>query len=62
MLSNLNEKYLLKFISNENNIIKSDSDTYIELLDSLGVKLKFKSTNPVYDIIDSLEYGGVIYE
>lgn len=62
MLSNLNEKYLLKFISNENNIIKSDSDTFIKLLDSFGVKLKFKSTNSVYDIIDSLEYGGVIYE
>lgn len=62
MLSNLNEKYLLKFISNENNIIKSDSDTFIKLLDSFGVKLKFKSTNPVYDIIDNIEYGGVIYE
>lgn len=62
MLSNLNEKYLLKFISNENNIIKSDSDTFIKLLDSFGVKLKFKSTNSVYDIIDNLEYSGVIYE
>lgn len=62
MLSNLNEKYLLKFISNENNIIKSDSDTFIKLLDSFGVKTKFVSTNPVYDIIDNLEYGGIAYE
>lgn len=62
MLSNLNEKYLLKFISNINSGFDVDTNSLVVLLNSFGVKIKSANDNPVYDIIDKLEYGGVFYE
>ncbi len=61
MLSNLNEKYLLKFMSNLNSGVDKNV-SLIELLNSFGVKIAFNDENPVYDIIDKLEYCGICYE
>lgn len=61
MLSNLNEKYLLKFMSNSNSGVDKNV-SLIELLNSFGVKIAFNDENPVYDIIDKLEYCGICYE
>ncbi len=62
MLSNLNEKYLLKFVSNTGLGVESENANLIELLDSFGVKISFNDENPVYDIIDKMEYYGICYE
>ncbi len=62
MLSNLNEKYLLKFISNANTGFDSYDKSLIDILSSFGIKIAFKNENPVYDIIDKLEYFGILYE
>ncbi len=62
MLSNLNEKYLLKFVSNAGLGVESENANLIELLDSFGVKISFNDENPVYDIIDKMEYYGICYE
>lgn len=60
MLSNLNEKYLLKFVSRAN--LEFDENNLFELLNSFGVKIVFNDENPVYDIIDKMEYCGICYE
>lgn len=55
MICNQNEKYLLKFISSQ-----SPNNKENELLDvifKLGIKLNFKNSNPVYQIIDELNYA-----
>jgi len=62
MLTNLNEKYLLKFISNADIISHSSGSELLDLLSNLGVKIKFNNTNPVYDLIDMFEYAGMYYE
>lgn len=62
MLCNLNEKYLLKFISNSNLSVDDKGCDLLDVLDSCGIKIKFDSTNPVYDIIDMFEYSGMYYE
>lgn len=62
MLVNLNEKYLLKYISNPESMTSLHKNELIELMGSLGIKIKFDSQNPVYDLIDRLEYGGIYYE
>ncbi len=62
MLSNLNEKYLLKFISRTNEDFGKNKSSLFELLDSLGVKIPFSEENPVYDIITKLENCGICYE
>ncbi len=62
MLSNLNEKYLLKFVSSANPDVEDKSSNLIELLNSFGVKISFNEENPVYDIIDKMEYYGFCHE
>ena len=54
MLSNLNEKYLLKFISSANTYNDAGGVSLLELLNSFGIKLSFNEENPVHDIIDKL--------
>ncbi len=55
MLSNQNEKCLLKYISGADEVpIKSE---LFSLIINLGIKLEFKDNNPVYKIIDELTYG-----
>ena len=56
MVCNQNEKYLLKFISNADNIAKGNEEL-LELVFKLGIKLNFKNYNPVYQIIDELSYA-----
>ena len=56
MVCNQNEKYLLKFISNADNTIKGNEEL-LELVFKLGIKLNFKNYNPVYQIIDELNYA-----
>ena len=55
MLINQNEKYLLKFISSQNNL-KNSNQELLEIIYKLGIKLTFKDPNPVYQIIDELTY------
>ena len=62
MLSNLNEKYLLKFISSVNAQCDCENCSLIELLNSFGVKIVLSDENPVYDIINKMEYCGICYE
>jgi len=56
MTQNQNEKYLLKFISCENNSQNKENDL-MEVIFKLGIKLNFKNSNPVYQIIDELDYA-----
>ncbi|MBQ8847880.1 MAG: hypothetical protein IJ003_02955 [Candidatus Gastranaerophilales bacterium] len=51
MIENQNEKYLLKFISNSSN------NELLELIYKFGIKLNFQNTNPVYQIIDELNFA-----
>jgi hypothetical protein len=53
---NQNEKYLLKFISFQNGAQMQDNELLSTVL-KLGIKLNFKNTNPVYQIIDELSYA-----
>ena len=57
MICNQNEKYLLRFISLQNNNLDSSKNELLDMLCNLGVKLKFQDSNPVYQIIDELIYG-----
>ena len=50
-IENQNEKYLLKFISNSSN------NELLELIYKFGIKLNFQNTNPVYQIIDELNFA-----
>lgn len=51
MLPSINEKYLLKFISN------ADTDSnLIEMITQLGLKPHCQEYNPVCQIIDELTY------
>ncbi len=55
MLSNQNEKCLLKYISGADETpLKSE---LFNLMLNFGIKLKFIDNNPVYKIIDELTYG-----
>lgn len=54
MMQNQNEKYLLKFISNSN------KSNLLEILHNFGIKLNFKNTNSVYQIIDELNFATYI--
>ena len=56
MTFNCNEKYLLEFISGN---LEDKNDELIKLINKFGIKLKFKDHNPVYQIIDELNYGNV---
>jgi len=60
MICNKNEKYLLQFISG----ICSDNSKHNELLEIIskfGLKPKFNNYNPVYQIIDELNYFDYIH-
>ncbi len=54
-----NEQCLLKFIS-ANDYDAARSDDILDAVFKLGIKLKFKDSNPVYQIIDELTYGSTI--
>ena len=54
MTCNSNEKYLLEFISGN---LADKNDELMELVNRFGIKLKFKDYNPVYQIIDELNYN-----
>ena len=47
-----NEKCLLKFISSN-----SKENELLDVIYKLGIKLKFSDNNPVYQIIDELNYA-----
>ena len=51
MICNQNEKYLLKFIS------CADKNDLLEVICKLGIKLNFSNTNPIYQIIDELNFA-----
>ncbi len=61
MLSDLNEKYLLKFISSAD-FAADENCPLIKLLCNFGIKLEFREESPVYDIINKMEYCGIFYE
>lgn len=55
MVCNQNEKYLLKYISCAN-IDSSKNNDIVDVVINLGIKIKFKNQNPVYQIIDELNF------
>lgn len=55
MMCNQNEKYLLKFISSQS--INSERNDLLDVIFKLGIKVDFKNSNPVYQIIDELNYA-----
>lgn len=57
MSFNCNEKYLLQFISGG---FANKNSELMELVDKFGIKLKFKDYNPVYQIIDELNYNSLV--
>ena len=59
MTFNCNEKYLLEFISGN---LANKNDELIRLVKKFGIKLKFKDYNPVYQIIDELNYNNNIVD
>ena len=56
MIQNQNEKYLLKFISSQNCSYNKENEL-LEVIYKLGIKLNFQNSNPVYQIIDELNYA-----
>ena len=52
---NQNEKYLLQFISN-NNAIKSQ-DSLVDVVLKMGIEIKARDFNPVYQIIDEINFS-----
>ncbi len=58
MSFSLNEKYLLKFISDANNEPEKNCEL-IDLIRKLGIRLKFKNENPIYQIIDELRFENI---
>lgn len=55
MICNQNEKYLLRFISSQNSSLNKGNEL-LEVMYNFGIKLNFKDSNPVYQIIDELAY------
>lgn len=56
MIQNQNEKYLLRFISSQN-ASQNKENELLEVVYKLGIKLNFQNSNPVYQIIDELNYA-----
>lgn len=56
MICNQNEKYLLRYISSQSSSIGNNNEL-LDVILKLGIKLNFKNTNPVYQIIDELSYA-----
>ena len=59
MNCNQNEKYLLKFISSQVDSTGRESEL-LDVIFKLGIKLNFKNSNSVYQIIDELSYANYI--
>ncbi len=55
MISNLNEKCLLKFLSSTNSVDQKAKTKMVNLLKQFGIEIKFKNFNELYDIIDEYE-------
>ncbi len=55
MLQNQNEKYLLKFMA-DGAFEKSRKNDLIKLVYQFGIKINFKNQNPVYQIIDEMDF------
>ena len=51
MICNQNEKCLLKYIS------CSDNNDLLEVICKFGIKLNFTNSNPIYQIIDELNFA-----
>ena len=51
---NQNEKYLLQFISN--NTAKSQ-DSLVDVVLKMGIEIKARDFNPVYQIIDGINFS-----
>ena len=54
MLPNKNEECLLKFISRIN-----DNNNFLEIISNFGIKLHSSEYNPVYRIIDEINYRDI---
>jgi len=55
MMLNQNEKYLLRFISSADE--KNKKDDLLDVIINFGIKMKFSDFNPVYQIIDELNFS-----
>ena len=57
MQVNRNEKYLLRFISSA-----GMNDELLKIIANLGLKPRSREYNPVYKIIDELNYDDILKE
>ena len=55
MICNQNEKYLLKFISCANNQ-ENKEENLLDIMRKYGINIQFKDFNPIYKIIDELNF------
>ncbi len=55
MIQNQNEKYLLKFMA-DGAFEKSRKNDLIKLVYQFGIKINFQNQNPVYQIIDEMDF------
>ncbi len=60
---NTNEKCLLNYLSSINPEFKT-ADCLMEFLHHHNIKIEFHNTNPVFDIIDEMEFSNynIVYE
>ncbi len=55
MVQNQNEKYLLKFMA-DGAFERSRKNDLIKLVCKFGIKINFQNQNPVYQIIDEMDF------
>lgn len=60
---NTNEKCLLNYLSFSNPAFKA-TDCLVDFLHHHNIKIEFHNSNPVFDIIDEMEFSNynIVYE
>ncbi len=59
MIQNKNEEYLLKYLSGALQEEKKENDL-ISFLAENNISIQFKNVNPVYQIIDELNFSNIL--
>ncbi len=59
MIQNKNEQYLLKYLSGFSSVENQENDL-ISLLVKNNIPIDFKNTNPIYQIIDEINFSSLL--
>lgn len=59
MIQNKNEQYLLKYLSGFSSVENQGNDL-ISLLVENNIPIDFKNTNPIYQIIDEINFSTLL--